>query len=217
MALAFQLLTYPAVERAEHRSATRGAEAHVFERSELCAAPPAREERRGPMRRSRIGSRPGCAFFWLLFFAQAKKSDSLLRSRSESLCFQALASASFSKEKKFQMQEQELSLSFGERVTSLCLCKEKVPKRRAFPTAEWLVKHTLPPRPTRCARRVHSANGIFRHKILVVSKNDVHPCTSPFGSCPSAPSLRKRARQVKSQSKITGNRNRTAFHSGSMA
>jgi len=24
----------------------------------------------------RAGMRPGCAFFWLLFFAQAKKSDS---------------------------------------------------------------------------------------------------------------------------------------------
>ena len=71
---ALWLLTSPAVERAEHRSGTGGEEAHVFERSELCAVPPAREEHRGPMRRSRIGSCPGCAFFWLLFFAQAKKS-----------------------------------------------------------------------------------------------------------------------------------------------
>ena len=85
VASASRLLTSPAVERAEHRSGTGGEEAHVFERSELCAVPPAREERRGPLRRSRISSRPGCAFFWLLFFAQAKKSDSLLRSRSESL------------------------------------------------------------------------------------------------------------------------------------
>ena len=138
-----------------------------------------------------VGALPGCAFFWLLFFAQAKKSDSRLRSRSESLCFQALASAAFSKEKKFQLQEQELSLSFGERVTSLCLCKEKVTKR----------KHTLPPRPTRYARRVHSAAGIFRRDIPVSSKNDVHPCTSPLtGSCPSAPSLRKGTRTSKAWS-----------------
>lgn len=57
-AFAFPLLTSPAVERAEHRSGPGGEEAHVSERSELCAAPPAREERREPMRRSRIGSRP---------------------------------------------------------------------------------------------------------------------------------------------------------------
>ena len=81
---------FPAVERAEHRSGTGGEEAHVSERSELCAVPLSREEHRGPMRRSRIGSRPGCAFFWLLFFAQAKKSDSLLRSRSESSAFKLL-------------------------------------------------------------------------------------------------------------------------------
>ena len=49
---------FPAVERAEHRSGTGGEEAHVSERSELCAVPLSREERRGPMRRSRIGSRP---------------------------------------------------------------------------------------------------------------------------------------------------------------
>ena len=97
VASASRLLTSPAVERAEHRSGKGGEEAHVFERSELCAAPPAREERRGPLRRTRIGSRPGCAFFWLLFFAQAKKSDSLLRGRSESFCSQALAFASYSK------------------------------------------------------------------------------------------------------------------------
>ena len=48
LAVAFRLLTSPAVERAEHRSGTRGEEAHVFERSELCAAPSFREERREP-------------------------------------------------------------------------------------------------------------------------------------------------------------------------
>ena len=48
LAVAFRLLTSPAVERAEHRSGTRGEEAHVFERSELCAAPLFREERREP-------------------------------------------------------------------------------------------------------------------------------------------------------------------------
>ncbi|QCZ77435.1 hypothetical protein XapA_12165 [Xanthomonas citri pv. punicae] len=30
----------------------------------------------GPGARSAEGARTGCAFFWLLFFAQAKKSDS---------------------------------------------------------------------------------------------------------------------------------------------
>jgi len=57
-AFASRLLTLVAVERAEHRSGTRGEEAHVSERSELCAVPSAREARREPMRRSRVGSRP---------------------------------------------------------------------------------------------------------------------------------------------------------------
>ena len=141
----------------------RGAKRRTCLSEASCAPSPRSARIAGDRRAQPDGSRPGCAFFWLLFFAQAKKSDSRLRSRSESLCFQALASAAFSKEKKFQLQEQELSLSFGERVTSLCLCKEKVTKR----------KHTLPPRPTRYARRVHSAAGIFRRDIPVSSKNDV--------------------------------------------
>ena len=36
-------------------------------------------------------------------------------------------------------------------------------------------KHTLPPRPRRCATRVHSAGRIFRRYILAPSKNDVRP------------------------------------------
>ena len=92
-----------------------------------------------------------------------------------------------------QEQEQELSLPFGERVTFLCLCKEKITKR----------KHTLPTRPRRCATRVHSASGIFRHDIPVVAKNDVHPCTSPFGFFPLAPSLRKGPGESKSKATAT--------------
>ena len=123
------------------------------------------------------GAPPGCAFFWLLFFAQAKKSDSRLRSRSESLCFQALASASFSKEKKFQLQEQELSLSFGERVTSLCLCKEKVTKEKAHPTSG-----------SRCARlpSFHPCSrGPPRRAIPGPSRLSRHPCRStPYATIP---------------------------------
>ena len=52
------LLTFLAVKQAEHRSGTRGEEAHVSERSELCAVPSFREERREPMRCNRIGLRP---------------------------------------------------------------------------------------------------------------------------------------------------------------
>ena len=52
-------MTHAAVERAEHRSGPRGEEAHVSERSELCAAPLAREERREPAGAARrIASRP---------------------------------------------------------------------------------------------------------------------------------------------------------------
>ena len=55
------LLTFLAVKQAEHRSRTGGEEAHVSERSELCAAPLACEERRGPMRLHRIGECPAMA------------------------------------------------------------------------------------------------------------------------------------------------------------
>ena len=64
-------------------------------------------------------------------------------------------------------------------------------------------KHTLPPRPRRCATRVHSASGILRHDIPVVAKNDVHPCTSPFGFFPLAPSLRKGPGKSKSKATAT--------------
>ncbi len=59
--------------------------------------------------------------------------------------------------------ERELSLPFGERVTFLCSCKEKLTKR----------KHALPAHPPRCALQVHCAAGIFRRDIPVSSKNDV--------------------------------------------
>ena len=93
-----------------------------------------------------------------------------------------------------QQQGQELSLPFGERVTFLCLCKEKLTKR----------KHTLPPRPRRYATRVHSAGRIFRRDIPVPSKNDAHPCASPHaGSCLPAPSLRKEPGTATAKAKAT--------------
>ena len=134
VAFALQLLTSPAVERAEHRSGTRGEEAHVSERSELCAVPSLREERRAPMRRSRIGSRPavfdqpfGCwksASFGYLFFARAKKSLStaewlvtVTRSRvagveAFDLAFSAVVVSRELKAKAKFKAEQELWLPF---------------------------------------------------------------------------------------------------------
>jgi len=201
VAVALRLLTSPAVKRAEHRSGTGGEEAHVSERSELCAVPPAREERRGPMRRSRIGSRPAVlslghvslheqrgAFStaeWLVKVARSCGAG--VKALLSCPCFYSRRCFSSSWKK---INDKSFRSPLGERATFLCSCKEKVAKR----------KHALPPRPTRYARRVHSAAGIFRHDIPVVSKNDVHPCTSPLaGSCPSAPSLQKGTRKVKSQ------------------
>ena len=172
LAFAFRLLTSPAVERAEHRSGTGGEEAHVFERSELCAVPPSREERRGPMRRSRIGSRPAVLSFGYLFFARAKKSNSLPEGERKPLLLPLLLPLSTepNAEAKSKAGARAFAPASHERATFLCSCKEKVAKR----------KHALPPRPRRYAPRVHSAAGIFRHDIPVVSKNDVHPCTSPL-------------------------------------
>ena len=120
-----------------------------------------------------------------------------MRSRSESFCsgFSGCLGFGFSNKnnctsRNRQKQEQELSLPLGERATLtshsaakkrlFARAKIKAAKRSAFPTAEWLVKHALPPRPRHYVPRVHSAVGIFRHDILVVSKNDVHPCTPPL-------------------------------------
>ncbi len=90
------------------------------------------------------------------------------------------------------------------------LVQRKDNQKRCFSTAEWLVKHTLPTRPPRCAARVHSASGIFRHDIPVVAKNDVHPCTSPFGFFPLAPSLRKGPGKSKSKATATATAMATA-------
>src|SRR5690606_31617925 len=83
--------------------------------------------------------------------------------------------------------------------------KEKVAKR----------KHALPTRPRHYVPRVHSAAGIFRRDILVSSKNDVHPCTSPLRGlvrrlrrCGREPGKSKAQEQKRrSKSKITGNGN----------
>ena len=202
---AFRLLTSPAVERAEHRSGTRGEEAHVFERSELCAVPSFHEERRAPLRCSRIGPRPavldqpfGCwksASFGYLFFARAKKSNSLPEGERKLLLLPSLVRLFPSEKPKAAAKSKARAKAFApashERATFLYSCKEKVAKR----------KHALPPRPTRYARGVHSAAGIFRHDIHVVSKNGVRPCTPPLmGSHPSAPSLRKGTRKSKAGS-----------------
>ncbi len=193
---AFRLLTSPAVERAEHRSGTRGEEAHVSERSELCAAPSFREERREPMRRSRIGSRPavldqpfGCwksPSFGYLFFARAKRRffNSRMADQSNSLPegerklltlpWILLVLLSLLKHTKAEAKLKARTKAFApashDRATFLCSCKEKVAKK----------KHALHPRPRHYMPRVHAAVGIFRHDIPVASKNDVHPCTSPL-------------------------------------
>ena len=93
----------------------------------------------------------------------------------------AVAVAVAAKAKAKASASAELSPACGARAHLSLLVQRNVAQR----------KHTLPPRPRRYAARVHSASGIFRHDIPVVAKNDVLPCTSPFGFFPLAPSLRK--------------------------
>ena len=90
------------------------------------------------------------------------------------------------------------------------LVQRKDNQKKRFSTAEWLVKQTLPTRPRRYATRVHSASGIFRHDIPVVAKNDVLPCTSPFGFFPLAPSLRKGPGKSKAEAKAKATAKATA-------
>ena len=130
-------------------------------------------QRSGPAMRSIVGAQAGGAFFAPGFFAQAKKGGS--RPFRGTKAFASAGAVLLCLERptqdqgQDQGQDQELSLPCGERVTFLCLCKEKLTKR----------KHTLPPRPRCCASRVHSAGRIFRRDVLVSSKNAAHPCASP--------------------------------------
>jgi len=150
--------------------------------------------------------RQGRAFSWLLLFARAKRSNSLLRSRGESSAFKLsllalplarstdfLATALVrtpgssllaiqGKPEQGQKQNQGLSLPFGARATFLCSCKETWPKES-----------------TPCLRALRACGtpGPLRRRDFSTR----HPCrvekrrasmhVAPAGSCPSAPSLRK--------------------------
>ena len=175
-----------------------------------------------PARAAGWARRQGRAFSWLLLFARAKRSNSLLRSRGESSAFKlpllalslALASWLFGpltfwrswpsfwhgrpelspfsiqrKPEQEQKREQRLSLPFGARATFLCSCKETWPKEST---------------PCLRALRVCGTPGPLRRRDFSTR----HPCrvekrrasmhVAPSGSCPSAPSLRKGTRKVKS-------------------
>src|SRR5690606_36781681 len=70
--VAFWLSTFIAVERAEYRSRASGVEAHMSERSELCAVPSTCEERREPAGKARrIAS--GRCFLWATFLCTSKE------------------------------------------------------------------------------------------------------------------------------------------------
>jgi hypothetical protein len=150
---ALRLLTSPAVERAEHHSGPRGEEAHVSERSELCAVPLAREARRGPAGAARrIASRP--VFLWATFLCTSKERWLAPRRGAKALDPASAAAWVFALERSNSQSAKQ-------------------PRHEAELSP-------LPLRPARYADRVHSAGGIFRRDIPVSSKNDVHPCTSPL-------------------------------------
>jgi len=196
-----------------------------------------------PARAAGWARRQGRAFSWLLLFARAKRSNSLLRSRGESSAFKlpllalslalwlwlfgsdSLALAlwlwlfgpltfwrswpSFwhgrpelslfsiqRKPEQGQKRKQRLSLPFGARATFLCSCKETWPKES-----------------TPCLRALRACGtpGPLRRRDFSTR----HPCrvekrrasmhVAPSGSCPSAPSLRKGTRKVKSNGHSNSN------------
>ena len=109
--------------------------------------PPARKAQ-GTGWRSQAASGPGCAFFWLLFFAQAKKSDSAAAKRlaKHVLTFRrfacALACEAGGKARagaELGGAAEGLKQSFRQRLRRLgeslflCSCKEKVTKKKAGP------------------------------------------------------------------------------------
>ena len=132
--------------------------------------------RSGPGARSASGAEAGACFSWLLLFARAKRSNSLLRSRGESSAFKlsssrscigrcfglwalgfailALVSLADFLEKQIQMLEQyqRLSLPFGARATSLFSCKEKQPRETLF-NSRMTGQHGPSRDPSGCARR----------------------------------------------------------------
>ncbi len=135
-----------AVERAEHRSGTGGEEAHVSERSELCAVPLAREERREPAGAARrLAARPVLSLGYFSLHEQREVTRSceagvkalLFKLLLSSSSFQALpldlpigfpgyrlgtvlpasALAGLGEPKQGRKQNQELSLPLGTRAT----------------------------------------------------------------------------------------------------
>ncbi len=149
--------------------------------------------RSGPSPRSGLGAEAGACFSWLLLFARAKRSNSLLRSRGESPAFKLLLSrlshgfssvwAAYSPPlarplpSEPEAIEADKSRIKGFRSPSgreppfFARAKKRGPKKHAPASA--------PSVPT--ALRGHSAVGIFRRDIPVSSKNDARPARRPSG------------------------------------
>jgi len=170
-------LTSPAVERAEHHSGPRGEEAHVSERSELCAVPLAREARRGPAGAARrIASRP--VFLWATFLCTSKERWLAPRRGAKALDPASAAAWVFALERsnsqsaKQPRHEAELS--------PLLLRSELLLFARAKRSNQEKA------RPCLCAQPATRAGST--------------PPPPLSGSYPSAPSLRKGTRKVKSRS-----------------
>ncbi len=90
-------------------------------------------------------------------------------------------------------------------------CAKKSNQKKRFNTAEWLVKHTRAPRPTRCALRVRTWPGHF---------STAHPCAGEKRRASCAPPLRgfrpcqvprltgsRKAKQKRQQKHSNGNGN----------
>ncbi|NYF21866.1 hypothetical protein HDC36_003342 [Xanthomonas sp. JAI131] len=137
----------------------------------------------------RGGREVGCAFFWLLFFAQAKKSNS---PQGESSCscsgnsHVGAASAATGSVRKasrlkplLQKRTRKQKQTAKQKLPPLAghfslLAQRKVTKR----------KRALPTRPPRCALRVRGCTGDSRKGHPAPAANGAHPCAPPFGFFP---------------------------------
>ena len=178
---ALRLLTSPAVERAEHHSGPRGEEAHVSERSELCAVPLAREARRGPAGAARrIASRP--VFLWATFLCTSKERWLAPRRGAKALDPASAAAWVFALERsnsqsaKQPRHEAELSplllrselLLFARAKRSNqekarpCLCAQPATRAGSTPPPGFFDETSLSRRKTTCIPARRPSRGLIR-------------------------------------------------------
>ena len=146
--------------------------------------------RSGPASRSGVGAEAGCVSFGYLFFAQAKKSNSLPEGERKLLL---LLQLQLQRQPRSRSRSRSRSKAFARlrrASTPFFACAKKGGPKKAHPAYAPSARRA--PGPLRC--RDFSTI----HPCIVEKRRA--SCTSPHaGSCPSAPSLRKGPGRAKAE------------------